>query len=129
MRPSEEIALEVADCDLTQGKVMVSKARVMRHDKDRAKTGEDRLVELCPRALEVLKRQLALRGETETRRSDCPKCHTRKSPLAPRIWHWLALDSVGRQVSRGFRKEIHGGREGLEPSIPALCAVRQPANL
>jgi integrase len=62
MRPSEEIALEVADCDLTQGKVLVSKARVMRHDKDRTKTGEDRLVDLCPRALEVLKRQLALRA-------------------------------------------------------------------
>ena len=42
---------EVADCDLTQGKVLVSRARVMRHDKDRTKTGEDRLVELCPRAV------------------------------------------------------------------------------
>ncbi len=63
MRPSAEIALEVADCDLTQGKVMVSKARVMRHDTDRTKPGEDRLVELCPRALEVLKRQLALRAK------------------------------------------------------------------
>ena len=62
MRPSEEIALEVADCDLTQGKVKVSKARVMRHDKDRTKTGEDRMVELCPRALDVLKRQLAVRA-------------------------------------------------------------------
>jgi integrase len=63
MRLSEEIALQVANCDLTQGKVLVSKARVMRHDKDRTKTGEDRLVELCPRALEVLKRQLALRAK------------------------------------------------------------------
>jgi hypothetical protein len=30
-------------------------------DKDRTKTQEDRDVELCPRALEVLKRHLALR--------------------------------------------------------------------
>jgi integrase len=191
MRPSEEIALEVDDCDLTQGKVKVSKARVMLHDKDRTKTGEDRVVELCPRALEVLKRQLALRarlklagkvnhenvffrddgsqirnlngslrllaldaqategplprsvqrppflrelepddrkepalgrqtarpqrfhhalhvrgldrrrhghryrshqtgdGAAPASRSDCPKCHTLKSPDAPRIWHWL----------------------------------------
>jgi integrase len=56
LRPSEEIALLVDDCDLSQGKV------VMKRDKDRTKTGEDRLVELCPRALEVLKRQLALRA-------------------------------------------------------------------
>lgn len=33
----------------------------MARDKDRTKTSTDRLVELCPRALEVLKRQLALR--------------------------------------------------------------------
>lgn len=34
----------------------------MRHDKDCTKTGEDRIVELCPRALEVLKHQLAVRA-------------------------------------------------------------------
>jgi integrase len=34
----------------------------MKRDKDRTKTGEDRIVELCPRALEVMKRQLALRA-------------------------------------------------------------------
>ncbi|HUE10960.1 MAG TPA: hypothetical protein VMQ54_08475, partial [Steroidobacteraceae bacterium] len=32
-------------------------------DKDRTKTQEDRDVELCPRALEVLRRHLALREE------------------------------------------------------------------
>jgi len=62
LRPSEQIALRVDDCDLGQGKIMVSKARVMKRDKDRTKTGEDRIVELCPRALEVLKRHLALRA-------------------------------------------------------------------
>jgi integrase len=64
--------LEVDDCDLVQGKVKVSKARVMRHDKDRTETGEDRMVELCPRALEVLKRQLALRAKNEARWQDQP---------------------------------------------------------
>ena len=41
----------------------VTKARVLRRDKDRTKTQEDRDVEICPRALEVLKRHLALRAE------------------------------------------------------------------
>jgi integrase len=35
---------------------------VAARDKDRTKTNEDRLVELCPRALHVLRRQLALRA-------------------------------------------------------------------
>jgi integrase len=52
----------LSDCDVGQGKVSVTKARVMARDKDRTKTSEDRLIELCPRALEVLKRQLALRA-------------------------------------------------------------------
>jgi integrase len=60
LRPSEQIALLVSDCDVGQGKVSVTKARVMTRDKDRTKTNEDRLVELNPRALAVLKRQLAL---------------------------------------------------------------------
>jgi integrase len=62
MRPSEQIALLVSDCDIAQGKISVTKARVMARDKDRTKTSEDRLVELCPRALDVLKRHLALRA-------------------------------------------------------------------
>jgi hypothetical protein len=51
----------VSDCDLAKGTIAVTKARVMARDKDRTKTSEDRIVQLCPRALEVLKRQLALR--------------------------------------------------------------------
>ncbi len=62
LRPSEQIALLVSDCDLGQGKIQISKARVAGRDKDRTKTSEDRIVDLCPRALDVLKRQLALRG-------------------------------------------------------------------
>ena len=62
LRPSEQIALQVSDCDLSQAKINVTKARVMARDKDRTKTSEDRLVELCPRALEVLKRHLTLRA-------------------------------------------------------------------
>lgn len=61
LRPSEQIALLVSDCDLAAGTVKVTKARVLNRDKDRTKTNVDRTVELCPRALQVLKRQLALR--------------------------------------------------------------------
>jgi integrase len=62
LRPSEQIALLVSDCDVSQRKINVTKARVLSRDKDRTKTSEDRLVELCPRALEILNRQLALRA-------------------------------------------------------------------
>jgi integrase len=62
LRPSEQIALLVSDCDLVRGKISVTKARVMARGKDRTKTSEDRLVELCPRALAVLKRQLAVKA-------------------------------------------------------------------
>ena len=43
-----------------RGTIAVTKARVMARDKDRTKTSEDRIVALCPRAVAVLKRQLAL---------------------------------------------------------------------
>jgi len=66
MRPSEEIALLVSDCDLVGGTVKVNKARVQSRDKDRTKTNVDRSVELCPRALEILMRQLALRDRLKT---------------------------------------------------------------
>ncbi len=42
--------------------IEVTKARVLRRAKDRTKTGVDRTVELCPRAVAVLERQLRLRG-------------------------------------------------------------------
>ena len=63
LRPSEQIALLVTDYDARRGVLAVTKARVLRRDKDRTKTQEDRDVELCPRALEVLRRHLALRQE------------------------------------------------------------------
>jgi integrase len=63
LRPSEQIALLVTDYDARRAVLAVTKARVLRRDKDRTKTQEDRDVELCPRALEVLRRHLALRDE------------------------------------------------------------------
>ena len=56
MRPSEEIALVLSDLDLVNGIVSVNKARVAGVDRCQTKTGEDRRITLCPRALAVLKR-------------------------------------------------------------------------
>jgi integrase len=63
LRPSEQIALLVTDYNAHRGVLSVTKARVLQRDKDRTKTQEDRDVELYPRALEVLKRHLALRDK------------------------------------------------------------------
>jgi integrase len=65
LRPSEQIALRIPNCDLTHGTIRVTKACVAGVDKDCTKTGDDRLVVLCPRALQVLRRQLALRDQME----------------------------------------------------------------
>jgi hypothetical protein len=40
----------VSECDVGQGKVSVTKARDVPRDKDRTKTNEERLIELCQRA-------------------------------------------------------------------------------
>jgi len=61
MRPSEQIALLVTDFDIASGTLKVNKACVAGVDKDSTKTGEDRRITLCPRALDVISRQLELR--------------------------------------------------------------------
>lgn len=60
VRPSEEIALTWPDFDERRGELVVNKARVMARDKDEPKNYEPRVLELSPRALEVLLRQRAL---------------------------------------------------------------------
>jgi integrase len=61
LRPSEQIALVMTDVDVENGIVSVNKARVAGVDRCKTKTGDDRRLQLCPRALLVLKRQIALR--------------------------------------------------------------------
>jgi integrase len=63
LRPSEEIALVVSDYDRARGELHVTKARVLRRDKDRPKNGEERVIELCGRAIDVLERHLKLRAQ------------------------------------------------------------------
>lgn len=61
LRPSEQVALRVSDFDPVHGTLSISKACVGGITRDCTKTGEDRQVHLNPRALHVLRRQLALR--------------------------------------------------------------------
>ena len=63
LRQSEEIALRTLDCNLEKATIEIRQVIVLAREKDRTKTKEDRTVELCPRALSVLKRQLALREQ------------------------------------------------------------------
>jgi len=62
LRPSEQIALAISDIVLVHGIVSINKARVYGVDRYKTKTGDDRRVQLCPRALAVLKRHLQLRA-------------------------------------------------------------------
>ncbi len=61
VRPSEALALTVADYDRTKATLAVRGARVQGREKDRTKTHEDREIALCVRAQAVIERQLALR--------------------------------------------------------------------
>lgn len=63
LRPSEQIALTVTDFDEVRGTLSVNKARVAGVDRATTKTGVHRVFELCPRAISVLRRQLALRDQ------------------------------------------------------------------
>jgi integrase len=60
LRPSEQIALTIQDLDAEHGTLWVSKSKVYGVKRDSTKTRQDRLIRLCPRALTVAKRQLAL---------------------------------------------------------------------
>src|SRR5256884_7724762 len=69
-RQSEQISLRLPDCDLTRGTIRIHQVVVLGREKDRPKNNEERTVELCPRALAVLKRQLVLREQyVEDRKS------------------------------------------------------------
>jgi integrase len=68
LRPSEQIALTVQGFHEARATLSVTKARVLGIDKDTTKTREDRIIQLSPRALAVLKRQLALYRNLKARR-------------------------------------------------------------
>lgn len=51
----------LTDLAVEHGIISINKARVSGVDRCKTKTGEDRRVQLCPRTLKILKRQLLLR--------------------------------------------------------------------
>jgi integrase len=59
LRPSEAIALRVSDYHQPNGVLSVTKARVHGIERNVTKTGEDRRVELCPRAIAILESHLS----------------------------------------------------------------------
>lgn len=61
LRPSEQISLTLSDFDASKQLLRVNKARVLGISKYSTKTDEDRNVELCPRAIEILEEQLVIR--------------------------------------------------------------------
>jgi pimeloyl-ACP methyl ester carboxylesterase len=65
--------LALSDIDLVHGIISINKARVSGIDRDKTKTSEDRRVQLCPRALSVLRRHLRLRASLGGRRKDRPR--------------------------------------------------------
>jgi integrase len=67
LRSSEEIALKERDFDEVRGTLSVTKARVYGVDKDTTKTHQDRVIQLCPRAITVLTRQRALHRHLKSR--------------------------------------------------------------
>jgi len=107
LRPSEQIALQVGDCDIAQGKVSISKARVMARDKDRTKTSTDRLIELCPRALQVLKRHLALRARLQLAgliRHDDLFFKETGEPIRNLQYPWVRWRSTLRKMKARYRE-------------------------
>ncbi|MEJ0034857.1 MAG: hypothetical protein WDO68_02010 [Gammaproteobacteria bacterium] len=73
--------------------------------KKKTKTGEDRIVELCPRALEVLKRQLSA-----------------SEPKTPGLADKLGAARARRFPQRVFVADLDSFFAGRVPSLPQHCA-------
>jgi integrase len=113
LRPSEEIALAVTDYDAMHGVLSVTKARVNGIDKDVTKTGEDRRIVLCPRAIAVIERQLRLRDQL--------------AGAGPDFGSTCARPAVrGRGVLANWRR--HRGSISGPPAPDPVRAVHRVAN-
>jgi hypothetical protein len=53
--------MQLSDCDLTSGKISITKAVVEGQEANRTKTNQDRQIALCRRAFQVLQAQVASR--------------------------------------------------------------------
>jgi integrase len=105
LRPSEQIALTISDFDAAKKVVRVNKARIQGVDRDSTKTDADRHVELCPRALEILKRQLMLREQLIS---------------AGRINHDLPFfEATGAPIAT-----LNGAYRRWRKTLKRLCTIR-----
>jgi integrase len=92
----------LSDIDIEQGAVSINNACVAGVDWDCTKTGEDRRIFLCPRALAILKSQLKLRAELE---------------YAGRIQHdYVFFQHTGEPI-----RWLNGGGKPCCP--PSSCAI------
>lgn len=100
----------------------------MARDKDRTKTSEDGLVELCPRALDVLKRHLALRARLVLAgqiRHDNLFFKEDGSPIGNLQYPWVRWRRTLRALKARYR-ESEDNAGGTE-MIQTVAAVRQGA--
>ena len=107
LRPSEEIALIASDFDTAAGLLAITKARVAGCDRDITKTGESRSVELCPRALAVLQRQLKLREALKHAgrlTHECLFFDSRGAPLLDLCTSYRRWRSTLRRLPIRYRK-------------------------
>ena len=78
--------------------------RVLGLDKDTTKTAEDRRIELCPRAVAVLERQLRLRRRLL--RTQNPTSTPRYYRTCGASWPSLAVTSENRRRCSGFSDSV-----------------------
>jgi integrase len=110
LRPSEEIALVVTDYDAAYGVLSITKARVLGIDRDVTKTGEDRRIRLCPRAITVIERQLRLRERLAREgRIDHNRLFFTDSgrPISDLEYPYTRWQARGRSVATVLRR-VHG---------------------
>lgn len=117
LRQSEQMALRIEDCDLSEGKIRIARVIVRGREKDRTKTREVREIRLCRRALRVLRRQLALRERlacTGRLSHDCLFCTEDGSPIR-------VMSRSGTKLPRGLNSTV------VPRASPHASPTRAPA--
>jgi hypothetical protein len=127
----EGIALNERDFDIVRGTLSVTKARVYGVDKDTAKTHEDRVIQLCPRAIAVLSRQRALAKPAQNLRalglgilaSLLRAAHLRQLESHDRQESALCIPTTWRQRDDHWRTYAAWMKGALESDIALIQAA------
>jgi integrase len=133
LRPSEEIALLVSDCDLERGTIAITKARVMARDKDRTKTSEDRTVALCVAKQHGHSAHLMLDVYANwieaTDASEIARIEQAMQPL-PASWHQHGTSAERPYASRRSTGKYVAEREGFElADFPRFLRISIPSKI